>query len=274
MGLLRYPIAIFTSAAVATICITPITSVSNLFWLISADMPVTLWTWLSIIFQDFFNLGIPLLLVFAIGFSIAFAVARLLIILFRLPPKFMYALAGSIAIGTALFLMVELLFKTHPIAGNRTLIGSFFHLVGGYFGGLVFYKMINKPTTETLIIRFLAFIPFILLGSSSVTWIFDPIVAASSFGFDFESLSDYGKNTLIRDMTAFFLGLSIFMLLGIITLNQTWFFSVSIVMACAFLFNLVAVFLYETNQNSAMIFEVVVAFWFLSLGLWLKKLKN
>jgi hypothetical protein len=237
-------------------------------------MPVTLWTWLSIIFQDFFNLGIPLLLVFAIGFSIAFAVARLLIILFRLPPKFMYALAGSIAIGTALFLMVELLFKTHPIAGNRTLIGSFFHLVGGYFGGLVFYKMINKPTTETLIIRFLAFIPFILLGSSSVTWIFDPIVAASSFGFDFESLSDYGKNTLIRDMTAFFLGLSIFMLLGIITLNQTWFFSVSIVMACAFLFNLVAVFLYETNQNSAMIFEVVVAFWFLSLGLWLKKLKN
>ena len=274
MGFLRHPIAIFTAAAVATICITPITSVSNLFWLISADMPVTLWTWLSIIFQDFFNLGIPLLLVFAIGFSIAFAVAMLLIILFRLPPKFMYALAGSIAIGTALFLMVELLFKTHPIAGNRTLIGSFFHLVGGYFGGLVFYKMINKPTTETLIIRFLAFIPFILLGSSSVTWIFDPIVAASSFGFDFESLSDYGKNTLIRDMTAFFLGLSIFMLLGIITLNQTWFFSVSIVMACAFLFNLVAVFLYETNQNSAMIFEVVVAFWFLSLGLWLKKLKN
>ena len=274
MGFLRHPIAIFTAAAVATICITPITSVSNLFWLISADMPVTLWTWLSIIFQDFFNLGIPLLLVFSIGFSIAFAVARLLIILFRLPPKFMYALAGSIAIGTALFLMVELLFKTHPIAGNRTLIGSFFHLVGGYFGGLVFYKMINKPTTETLIIRFLAFIPFILLGSSSVTWIFDPIVAASSFGFDFESLSDYGKNTLIRDMTAFFLGLSIFMLLGIITLNQTWFFSVSIVMACAFLFNLVAVFLYETNQNSAMIFEVVVAFWFLSLGLWLKKLKN
>ena len=274
MGFLRHPIAIFTAAAVATICITPITSVSNLFWLISADMPVTLWTWLSIIFQDFFNLGIPLLLVFAIGFSIAFAVARLLIILFRLPPKFMYALAGSIAIGTALFLMVELLFKTHPIAGNRTLIGSFFHLVGGYFGGLVFYKMINKPTTETLIIRFLAFIPFILLGSSSVTWIFDPIVAASSFGFDFESLSDYGKNTLIRDMTAFFLGLSLFMLLGIITLNQTWFFSVSIVMACAFLFNLVAVFLYETNQNSAMIFEVVVAFWFLSLGLWLKKLKN
>ena len=274
MGFLRHPIAIFTAAAVATICITPITSVSNLFWLISADMPVTLWTWLSIIFQDFFNLGIPLLLVFAIGFSIAFAVARLLIILFRLPPKFMYALAGSIAIGTALFLMVELLFKTHPIAGNRTLIGSFFHLVGGYFGGLVFYKMINKPTTETLIIRFLAFIPFILLGSSSVTWIFDPIVAASSFGFDFESLSDYGKNTLIRDMTAFFLGLSIFMLLGIITLNQTWFFSVSIVMACAFLFNLVAVFLYETNQNSAFVFEVVVAFWFLSLGLWLKKLKN
>lgn len=274
MGLLRHPIAIFTSAAVATICITPITSVSNLLWLISADMPVTLWTWLSIIFQDFFNLGIPLLLVFTIGFSIAFAVARLLIILFKLPPKFMYALAGSIAIGTALFLMVELLFKTHPIAGNRTLIGSFFHLVGGYFGGLVFYKMINKPTTKTLIIRFLAFIPFILLSSSSVTWVFDPIVAASSFGFDFELLSDYGKNTLIRDMTAFFLGLSTFMLLGIITLNQTWFFSVSVVMACAFLFNLVAVFLYETNQNSAMIFEVVVAFWFLGLGLWIKKLKN
>ena len=273
MGFLRHLIAIFTSAAVATICITPITSVSNLLWLISADMPVTLWTWLSIIFQDLFNLGIPLLIVFAIGFSIAFAVARLLIVLFKLPPKFMYALAGSMAIGTVLFLMVELLFKTHPIAGNRTLIGSFFHLVGGYFGGLVFYKMINKPTTKTLIIRFLAFIPFIFLSSSSVTWIFDPILAASSFGFDFKLLSDYGKNTLIRDMTAFFLGLSLFMLLGIITLNQTWFFSVSVVMSCAFLFNLIAVYFHETNQNSAFVFEFVVAFWFLFLGLWLKNLK-
>ena len=138
---------------------------------------------------------------------------------------------------------------------------------------VLFYKMINKPTTKTLIIRFLAFIPFIFLSSSSVTWIFDPILAASSFGFDFKLLSDYGKNTLIRDMTAFFLGLSLFMLLGIITLNQTWFFSVSVVMSCAFLFNLIAVYFHETNQNSAFVFEFVVAFWFLCLGLWLKNLK-
>jgi hypothetical protein len=127
MGFLRHPIAIFTSAAVATICITPITSVSNLFWLISADMPVTLWTWLSMIFQDFFNLGIPLLLVFAIGFSIAFAVARLLIILFKLPPKFMYGLAAATAIATALFLMVELIdthFESAPTAADLVMNNS------------------------------------------------------------------------------------------------------------------------------------------------------
>jgi len=55
MGFFRHPIAIFTSAAVATICITPITSISNLLWLNSADMPITLWTWISVIFQDFFK---------------------------------------------------------------------------------------------------------------------------------------------------------------------------------------------------------------------------
>ena len=271
MGFLRHPIAIFTSAAVATVCITPITSVSNLFWLISADMPVTLWTWLSIIFQDFFNLGIPLLLVFAIGFSIAFAVARLLIILFKLPPKFMYGLAAATAIATALFLMVELIYKTHPIAGNRTIIGSLFHIVGGYIGGLVFYKMINKPVTKELVVRFLAFIPFILFSSSAVTWVFDPMLASSSFGFDFQSLSDFGKNTLIRDMTAFFLGVSIFMLLGIVSLNPIWFFAVAIMMGCAFVFNLVAVYSYGTEHNSALVFEIVVTLWYSILGWWIKR---
>ena len=271
MGFFRHPIAIFTSAAVATICITPITSISNLLWLISADMPITLWTWISVIFQDFFNLGIPLLFVIVIGFSIAFAVARLLIILFKLPPKFIYGLAAATAIGTALFLMVELIYKTHPIAGNRTLIGSLFHILGGYIGGLVFYKMINKPVTKTSIIRFLAFIPFILFGSSAVTWVFDPMLASSSFGFDFQSLSDFGKNTLIRDMTAFFLGVSIFMLLGIISLNPVWFFSVAIMMACASIFNLVAVHVYDTEHNSALVFEIAAALWYSILGLWIRR---
>ena len=271
MGFLRYPISIFTSAVVATICITPITSVSNLIWLTSEDMPVNFWTWIKFIFQDFFNLGIPLLLVFILGFSFAFAVARLLIVLFKLPPKFMYALAGAAAIGTALFLMVELLFKTHLIAGTRTLIGLLFHLVGGYIGGLVFYKMINKPVTKTLIVRFLAFIPFIIFSSSTVTWVFDPMLASSSFGFDFQLLSDFGKNTLIRDMTAFFLGVSMFMLLGIISLNPIWFFSVAIMMSCAFIFNLVAVYSYGTEHNSASVFEIIIAIWYSILGLWIKR---
>jgi len=167
--------------------------------------------------------------------------------------------------------MVELIYKTHPIAGNRTIIGSLFHIVGGYIGGLVFYKMINKPVTKALVVRFLAFIPFILFGSSAVTWVFDPMLASSSFGFDFQSLSDYGKNTLIRDMTAFFLGVSIFMLLGIISLNPIWFFSVAIMMGCAFVFNLVAVYSYGTEHNSALVFEIVVALWYSILGFWIKR---
>lgn len=183
----------------------------------------------------------------------------------------MYGLAAATAIATALFLMVELIYKTHPIAGNRTIIGSLFHIVGGYIGGLVFYKMINKPVTKALVVRFLAFIPFILFGSSAVTWVFDPMLASSSFGFDFQSLSDFGKNTLIRDMTAFFLGVSIFMLLGIISLNPIWFFAVAIMMGCAFLFNLVAVYSYGTEHNSALVFEIVAALWYSILGWWIKR---
>ena len=70
---------------------------------------------------------------------------------------------------------------------------------------------------------------------------------------------------------AFFLGVSIFMLLGIISLNPIWFFSVAIMMGCAFLFNLVAVYSYGTEHNSALVFEIVVTLWYSILGWWIKR---
>ena len=72
-------------------------------------------------------------------------------------------------------------------------------------------------------------------------------------------------------MTAFFLGVSIFMLLGIISLNPIWFFAVAIMMGCAFVFNLVAVYSYGTEHNSALVFEIVVALWYSILGWWIKR---
>jgi len=42
-------------------------------------------------------------------------------------------------------------------------------------------------------------------------------------------------------------------------------------MGCAFVFNLVAVYSYGTEHNSALVFEIVVALWYSILGFWIKR---
>ena len=118
MRIAKYPFAVFSAALFSVMLITPITSLSNLLWLSSADMPVSLISFLKVILFDFQRLGIALYGVIIVGFSIAFSVAGLIDRFTKLGGKYLYAIAGAAAVGMALFLMVELLFQTQLLKHN------------------------------------------------------------------------------------------------------------------------------------------------------------
>ena len=61
MRIAKYPFAVLSAALFTVMLVTPITSISNLIWLSSFDMPVTILSSLEVILFDFQRLGVALL---------------------------------------------------------------------------------------------------------------------------------------------------------------------------------------------------------------------
>lgn len=261
MRIAKYPFAVLSAALFTVLLVTPISSISNIIWLSSVDMPISLLSALEVLLFDFQRLGIALFAVFTIAFSIAFTVAGLLSKFTNFGGRNLYAIAGAFAIGVALILMVELLFQTQLLGGNRSFIGKILHWVAGFFGGYFFYNLISSDRSYTFVIRFFGvFYAYFLLGLV-LNWIFTPASAAADFGFVLNELSDSAQNALLRDFTSFFVATFVFSIFGAITLNPAWFFSAGIVYYGAALFNLMAVYVHGTAYNQIYIGEIVLGTW-------------
>jgi len=267
MNIVKYPFAVFSAALFTVMLITPISSISNLLWLSSVDMPVGLGSSLEVLLFDFQRLGIALYGVIILGFTIAFTVSGLIAKYTRLGSKYLYPLAGAFAIGLTMFLMVELMFQSELLGGNRTLIGKILHWLAGFVGGYFYYLLVSVERNLTFIIRFLGILYSYFILGSVLDWIFNPSNAATGFGFVLSELSNDGQNALIRDFTSFFLATFLFSLLGAITLNPTWFFSVAIIFFGAAIFNLSAIYIHGTGYNTIYIVELLLGIWPLILGL-------
>jgi len=100
-----------------------------------------------------------------------------------------------------------------------------------------------------------------------LSWIFTPETAAADFGFILKELTDNAQNALLRDFTSFFVATFVFVLLGVITLNPTWFYSAGIIYLGAAIFNLVAIFIHGTEYNQIYIGEILLGLWPISLAL-------
>ena len=87
----------------------------------------------------------------------------------------------------------------------------------------------------------------ILLGTVflflSIQWIFTPQTAAESLGMIY--LEGEGRNTQIRDFTAFFLGTSIICFLSFFTKQYQWILSAGIIYLLAAIFNITASLYHE-----------------------------
>ena len=134
--------AFLISVLIAMSCVALQTSVSNLLWLNSINMPVTASVIVSMLMSDLVGMSAagayPIIVVVFAGLLIAFIVAFLLSKWINTGRRVLYALAG----GTALFAIVVLMplafYNLDLIAGARTLWGKLCLILGGAIAGYYF----------------------------------------------------------------------------------------------------------------------------------------
>jgi len=133
------------------------TTIVNLMWLSSVEMPVTLMVFFSSLFQDFYMLSLfpvvgmlpisipPLLptLIF-LGFLISFTVAWLALKWVKIEKKYAYGIAGAVALFFIVYLMPVVFFGVDMLAGARTPLGKVSLIICGYVGGHFMGSKLNK----------------------------------------------------------------------------------------------------------------------------------
>ena len=129
------------------------TTVFNLIWLSSVDMPVTLGVLISSIYHDFVlmtltpapPLPLPLLpTIIALGLFIAFGVTWIILKWTGIEKKYAYGIAGAMALVFIVYLMPLLFFGVDMLAGARSTIGKISLIICGYLGGHFFGSRLSK----------------------------------------------------------------------------------------------------------------------------------
>tara|TARA_Y100000816_G_scaffold257863_1_gene212337 strand:- start:223 stop:675 length:453 start_codon:yes stop_codon:yes gene_type:complete len=131
------------SILIATSLVILQETLSNLFWLISVGMPVSIGIFFLTYFENLISMNlsgaIPLIALVAIGFLIAYSVARIILIWIRVSRSYAYALAGAVAILAIVLLMPLAFYNLDILAGGRSALGksilTLFGLISGYFFG-------------------------------------------------------------------------------------------------------------------------------------------
>ena len=131
------------------------TTISNLFWLSSIDMPVTFTVLISSIYHDFILMTLtsappplpplPVLpVIISIGLLISFGVTWIVLRWIKTQKKHAYGIAGAVALAFIFYLMPLLFFGVDMLAGARTLIGKIILIFCGYLGGHFFGSRLSK----------------------------------------------------------------------------------------------------------------------------------
>ena len=87
-------------------------------------------------------------------------------------------------------------------------------------------------------IKIVTCLPAILFGLMGIRWLVDPAGAAGGLGMPL--LEGLGRSTQIGDLGAFFVTLSVLILLGVITGKREWFYAPALLLGLTALFRVVA----------------------------------
>ena len=129
---------------ILTLLIVPITSFSNLIWLNSMNMPVGIKIVFKVLLSDFINLGAILFLILMIPVGLSLIISRYTSRLPAISDFARYFIISALTMCLVLIGTVELLYETEVIAGNRTSIGTFLHVMAGGLSGGIFYQLRYK----------------------------------------------------------------------------------------------------------------------------------
>jgi hypothetical protein len=146
--MLRRIFFLLNSSLLAMCFVTLQTSISNLLWLSSVDMPVTIQLIISMILQDFIGMSIlgafPIIVVVLVGLSIAFLVAFLLSKVVQANSTLLYTLSGGAALFAIVVLMPLAFYDMDLIAGARSLVGKGVLIFGGLVAGYYFGSKLKQ----------------------------------------------------------------------------------------------------------------------------------
>ena len=130
------------SILIATTLVVLQTTLSNLIWLSSVDMPVTIGLTLKTFFGDLIGMNtggaIPLVGLVAVGMLLAYSVAKILLIWIDTKKSYAYGLAGAAAILAIVLLMPLAFYNLDLIAGARTALGKTILILCGFLSGYYF----------------------------------------------------------------------------------------------------------------------------------------
>ena len=146
--MLKKSLYLIISILIATVLVVLQTTLSNLMWLSSIDMHVSIGLVLNTFFADLIgmNLGgaIPLVGLVAAGMLIAYCVTRILLIWIDTRKSYAYALAGAAAILAIVLLMPLAFYNLDLIAGARTTLGKIILILCGLLSGYYFGSKIEN----------------------------------------------------------------------------------------------------------------------------------
>ena len=139
------------SILIATSLVILQETLSNLFWLISVGMPVSIGIFFLTYFENLISMNlsgaIPLIALVAIGFLIAYTVARIILIWIRVSRSYAYALAGAVAILAIVLLMPLAFYNLDILAGGRSTLGKSILTLFGLISGYCFGTSLDKQRT-------------------------------------------------------------------------------------------------------------------------------
>ena len=140
--MLKKSLYLIISILLATVLVVLQTTLSNLIWLSSVDMPVTIGLTFNTFFGDLIGMNtdgaIPLVGLVAVGMLLAYLVAKILLIWINAKKSFAYGLAGAAAILAIVLLMPLAFYNLDLIAGARTALGKTILILCGFLSGYYF----------------------------------------------------------------------------------------------------------------------------------------
>ena len=140
--MLKKSLYLIISIFLATALVVLQTTLSNLMWLSSVDMPVTIGLTFKTFFGDLIGMNsdgaIPLVGLVAIGMLLAYLVAKIMLIWINTKKSYAYGLAGAAAILAIVLLMPLAFYNLDLIAGARTALGKTILILCGFLSGYYF----------------------------------------------------------------------------------------------------------------------------------------